>query len=155
MSDTYVVERSETIAAPPSKVYERVGNLERWGDFSPWDELDPEMTKTFSGAAGAVGSGYHWTGNKKVGEGRMTITDATPDQRVVLDLEFVKPFKSQSVTELTLEPVDTGTKVTWRMTGERTFMVKVMGLFGKNMDKMVGPDFEKGLANLKAVSEAS
>ncbi len=154
MADDYVVERTTTIAAPPEQVFERVGNLERWDDFSPWADMDPNMTKTYNGEPGTVGSTYHWTGNRKVGEGTMTITDTTPDERVVLDLKFIKPFKSESVTELQLAPAGEGTEVTWRMTGETTFMVKVMGLFGKSMDKMVGPDFEKGLSQLKTVTEA-
>ena len=154
MADQYLVERKETIAASPEDVFARVGNLENWDDFSPWAELDPDMRKTYAGQPGAVGSTYHWTGNRKVGEGNMTITDTTPNERVVLDLKFIKPFKSESVTELDLSPSGDGTAVTWRMTGANTFMVKVMSLFGKSMDKMVGPDFEKGLANLKRVSEA-
>ena len=154
MADQYVVERMETIAASPEDVFARVGNLENWDDFSPWAELDPDMKKTYAGEPGAVGSTYHWTGNRKVGEGNMTITDTTPNERVVLDLKFIKPFKSKSVTELDLSPSGEGTAVTWRMTGANTFMVKVMSLFGKSMDKMVGPDFEKGLAKLKAVAEA-
>ena len=154
MADDYVVERKATIAAPPEQVFERVGNLEKWDDFSPWADMDPDMTKTYNGEPGAVGSTYHWTGNRKVGEGTMTITDSAPNERVVLDLRFIKPFKSESVTELGLKPVDDGTEVTWRMTGATTFMVKVMSLFGKNMDKMVGPDFEKGLTRLKTVTEA-
>ena len=154
MADQYVVERMETIAASPEDVFARVGNLENWDDFSPWAELDPDMKKTYAGEPGAVGSTYHWTGNRKVGEGNMTITDTTPNERVVLDLKFIKPFKSESVTELDLSPSGDGTTVTWRMTGANTFMVKVMSLFGKSMDKMVGPDFEKGLAKLKAVTEA-
>ncbi len=154
MADDYVVERTTTIDAPPAHVYERVGNLERWGEFSPWDELDPHMTKTFNGEPGTVGSTYHWTGNRKVGEGNMTIRDTTPNERVVLDLKFLKPFRSESVTELDVTPTDGGTEVTWRMTGATTFMVRVMSLFGKTMDKMVGPDFEKGLAKLKTVTEA-
>ena len=154
MADQYVVERMETSAASPEDVFARVGNLENWDDFSPWAELDPDMKKTYAGEPGAVGSTYHWTGNRKVGEGNMTITDTTPNERVVLDLKFIKPFKSESVTELDLSPSGDGTTVTWRMTGANTFMVKVMSLFGKSMDKMVGPDFEKGLAKLKAVAEA-
>ena len=154
MADQYVVERMETIAASPEDVFVRVGNLENWDDFSPWAELDPDMRKTYAGQPGAVGSTYHWTGNRKVGEGNMTITDTTPNERVVLDLKFIKPFKSESVTELDLSPSGDGTAVTWRMTGANTFMVKVMSLFGKSMDKMVGPDFEKGLSKLKAVTEA-
>jgi uncharacterized protein YndB with AHSA1/START domain len=154
MADDYVVERTETIAAPPADVFALVGNLERWDDFSPWADMDPDMTKTYNGEPGAVGSTYHWTGNRKVGEGTMTITDSTPDERVALDLKFIKPFKSESVTELELTPAGDGTDVTWRMTGATTFMVRVMSLFGKNMDKMVGPDFEKGLTKLKTVTEA-
>ncbi len=153
MADDYVVERTKTIAAPPADVFALVGNLERWDDFSPWADMDPDMTKTYNGEPGAVGSTYHWTGNRKVGEGTMTITDSTPDERVVLDLKFIKPFKSESVTELELTPAGDGTEVTWRMTGATTFMVKVMSLFGKSMDKMVGPDFEKGLTQLKTVTE--
>ena len=154
MADQFVVERMETIAASPEDVFARVGNLENWDDFSPWAELDPDMKKTYAGEPGAVGSTYHWTGNRKVGEGNMTITDTTPNERVVLDLKFIKPFKSESITELDLSPSGDGTAVTWRMTGANTFMVKVMSLFGKSMDKMVGPDFGKGLAKLKAVTEA-
>ena len=153
MADNYVVERTETIAAPPEDVFQRVGNLERWDNFSPWADMDPDMTKTYAGEPGAVGSTYHWTGNRKVGEGNMTITESEPNERVVLDLKFIKPFRSESVTELELSPSGDGTEVTWRMTGANTFMVKAMSLIGKSMDKMVGPDFEKGLTKLKTVTE--
>lgn len=155
MADTYVVERSETIAASPSVVFERVGNLQGWDDWSPWAEMDPNMNKTYNGEQGAVGSSYHWTGNRKVGEGQMTIKASEPNERVAIDLKFVKPFKSESVTEVLLAPSGDGTSVTWRMTGENSLMTKIMGFFGKGMDKMVGPDFEKGLAKLKRISESA
>ena len=120
----------------------------------PWAEMDPDMNKTYEGEQGTVGSSYHWTGNRKVGEGKMTMTEVVSDERVEIDLHFMKPFKSQNVTEMMLSPQGDATEVTWRMTGPQTLMTKMMGLIGKNMDKMVGPDFEKGLAKLKRISEA-
>ncbi len=104
MADQFVVERSETIAASPGELFAQVGNLQGWDDWSPWAEMDPDMNKTYSGEQGTVGSSYHWTGNRKVGEGKMTLTEVTPDKRVKIDLQFVKPFKSQNVTELVLSP---------------------------------------------------
>lgn len=154
MADQFMVERTETIEAPAEEIFSKVGNLEGWDAWSPWAELDPEMDKTYTGEQGTVGSSYHWTGNRKVGEGKMTLTDVAKNERVEIDLEFVKPFKAQNITEIVLSPEGDATEVTWRMTGQRTFMVKVMGLFGRNMDKMVGPDFEKGLSKLKRLSEA-
>ena len=154
MADTYTVERRETISAAPAELFTRVGNLERWDDFSPWAELDPDMDKTYTGDPTEVGAKYHWSGNRKVGEGEMTITDTAADERVVIDLRFIKPFRSESETQISLRPTGDATEVTWSMTGEKTFMVKLMGLFGRTMDKMVGPDFEKGLAKLKRISEA-
>ena len=153
MGDRFVVERRETIAATPETVFEKVGNLHGWDEWSPWAELDPEMDKNYSGQQGEVGSSYHWSGNRKVGEGKMTLTEVVPNEKVAIDLHFIKPFKSENVTELTLSPDGDGTNVHWKMTGPNTFMVKVMALIGRNMDKMVGPDFEKGLAKLKRISE--
>lgn len=154
MGERFVVERREMIAASPAAVFERVGRLQGWDEWSPWAEMDPDMNKTYSGDEGTVGSSYHWTGNRKVGEGQMTITEVAADERVVIDLRFVKPFKSENVTEVLLSPSGEGTEVTWRMTGPKTFMTKAMGLFGKTMDKMVGPDFEKGLSKLRRITES-
>ncbi len=154
MADTYVVERSTTIAAPPADVWGRVVDLKEWDHWSPWAAMDPNMSKTYSGEPGAPGSSYRWSGNRKVGEGQMTIKDVDPEQRVAIDLKFLKPFKSESVTEVLVTANGDGTNVTWRMTGAQTFMTKVMGVFGKGMDKMVGPDFEKGLTSLKSLAEA-
>ena len=111
------------------------------------------MDKTYTGDPGTVGSSYHWTGNRQVGEGQMTMKDVESPTRVAIDLRFIKPFKSESLTEVLIDADGDGTEVTWRMTGENTLMVKVMGLFGKGMDKMVGPDFEKGLTKLKGLAE--
>ena len=153
MADTYVVERSTTIEASPNDVFAKVVDLRAWDDWSPWAEMDPEMNKTYTGDPGTVGSGYSWNGNRKVGEGRMTVKEVDAQERVAIDLEFIKPFKSQSVTEVSVAPAGDGSQVTWTMTGKHNWMSKIMGIF-KSMDKMVGPDFEKGLAKLKRISEA-
>lgn len=151
---SYVVERSTSIAASPEAVFGHVGNLQGWDDWSPWAEMDPDMNKTFTGEPGSVGSSYHWTGNRKVGEGQMVISGVDAPNKIGIDLSFIKPFKSESLTEMTVSSAGEGSIVTWRMTGEKTLMVKVMGLFGKSMDKMVGPDFEKGLTKLKQITES-
>lgn len=156
MADTFEVARTTTISASPEEVFEMVGNLEGWDRWSPWAQMDPDMDKTYAGEQGAVGSSYHWSGNRKVGEGKMTITEVAAPNRVKIDLNFIKPFKSQNVTEMTVDDTGDGqnSQVTWRMTGPTTIMTKVMGLIGKTMDKMVGPDFDKGLASLKSQLES-
>ena len=153
MADTYVVERSKKIAAAPADVFTHVVDLHEWNKWSPWDAIDPNMTKTYTGEAGQVGSAYHWTGNRKVGEGQMTVTEVESPSRVAIALKFIKPFKSESDTELLVTPDGEGSDVTWRMTGQHTRITKIMGIF-RSMDKMVGPDFEKGLTSLKTVAEA-
>ena len=152
MADSFVVERTTRISAAPTAVFAHVGDLQKWDDWSPWAAMDPNMAKTYSGETGAVGQHYHWTGNRKVGEGEMTISDIDAPNRVVIDLAFIKPFKSKNVTELMVAPDGDGSEVTWRMTGPHTLMTKFMGIF-RSMDKMVGPDFEKGLASLKQLAE--
>lgn len=153
MADTYVVERATSIDAAPSEVFPHLSDYHNWGEWSPWDELDPEMTKSFTGEAGQEGAGYSWSGNRKVGEGRMTTTSIEPPKQMDIKLEFLKPFKSQSDTTFLVEPQGDGSAVTWRMEGSHTWMSRIMGIF-KSMDSMVGPDFEKGLANLKRVCES-
>ncbi|NNC79823.1 MAG: SRPBCC family protein [Acidimicrobiales bacterium] len=153
MPDQIVVERSQHISAAPADVFAHVVDLTKWGQWSPWDSKDPNMQKTFTGDAGTVGSGYSWVGNRNVGEGRMTITDVDAPNRVTIDLEFLKPFKDHSVSELSVAQSGDGSQVTWKMITENTLMKKFMGIF-KSLDKMVGPDFEKGLAGLKRITEA-
>ena len=153
MSDTFTVQRSATIDAPPERVYHHIIDFSRWADWSPWDDMDPNMSKTFSGAESGVGSHYSWSGNRKVGEGSMEITDAKENSTIHIALEFLKPFKAQNDTSFTLEPRDGGTNVTWSMTGRKTLLTRIMGIF-KSMDSMVGPDFEKGLSRLKQVAES-
>ena len=144
----YKVERSLVINAPASDIFPRVVAFRKWTTWSPWAHLDPSMAAEYSGPKGGVGSVYHWKGNDKVGEGRMTVTAARKDQLVEIRLEFIKPWEQTSKTSFTFKPEGPGTKVTWSMTGERDFVGKLFGLF-MDMDKMVGPDFEKGLLALK------
>ncbi|MCB0990986.1 MAG: SRPBCC family protein [Acidimicrobiales bacterium] len=155
MSDGYTVSRETTIGAAPDVVFARLRDLTTWNDWSPWAAMDPNMQNTYSGATGQVGSRSAWKGNRKVGEGSMTITGLDEPNRVEIDLQFLKPFKARNDIVFSLAPNADGTDVVWAMTGKVTLMTRVMGLLGKSMDKMVGPDFEKGLASLKAVVESN
>jgi uncharacterized protein YndB with AHSA1/START domain len=150
---TYHVERTTTIAAPPAAVFAIVNDFHHFGTWSPWASLDPAMKQQISGSPAGVGSVYSWSGNDKAGEGKMTITRSEPDRAVGIDLAFTRPYASTSTIELALKPEGAGTSVTWSMNGESNFMLKAIGLFS-SMDKMVGPDFEKGLGQLKTVAEA-
>lgn len=152
MSDTFTVERTATIDAPPERVYRHVIDFHKWGTWSPWESLDPNMERTYTGADAGPGAKYAWTGNRKVGEGRMEILDASEPSQIHVALDFIKPFKSSNTNTFTLTPHGESTEVTWSMTGPMTLMTKLMGMF-KSMDKLVGPDFEKGLTMLKAVAE--
>jgi uncharacterized protein YndB with AHSA1/START domain len=149
---TFTVERSIAIAAPPERVFERIVDFHRWTEWSPWEGLDPNLQRTYRGPDAGVGANYEWSGTRKVGAGRMEIVDATAPSSIGIRLDFLKPFKSHSQTRFTLTADGAGTNVTWRMQGPKTFMTKVMGIF-TSMDKLVGGDFEKGLAQLKAVTE--
>jgi uncharacterized protein YndB with AHSA1/START domain len=151
--DTYRVERSMTIEAPPTRVYEEIVDFHNWRKWSPWDGIDPQQQHTYSGAASGPGAVYTWSGNRRVGEGRMEITNAAEPSKVDVDLQFVKPWKARNDAAFTIEPAGTGSRVTWSVTGKKTFMTRVMGIV-KSMDKMLGPDFEKGLTKLKAAAEA-
>lgn len=151
--DTYVVERSTQINAPLAEVRERLVDFRRWQAWSPWEDIDPTMTRNYSGAEAGEGAEYSWKGNRKAGEGSMRITNVD-EHSVSVDLRFVKPFKSESKVDFLLRDEAAGTGVTWRMTGPTTFMTKVMGIF-KSMDSMIGPDFEKGLQRLKADAEGT
>ncbi len=152
MTDTYTVRRSTTIDAPPERVYAHIVDLRRWSAWSPWDAMDPGMSKEYSGPESGPGATYAWSGNRKVGQGSMEITNVTEPSTVEIALEFVKPFRASNTTVLSLEPEADGTKVTWAMSGNKTLATRVMGVF-KSMDSMVGPDFERGLGSLKAVVE--
>jgi hypothetical protein len=150
---TYTVQRSILVEAPPDRVDDELVDFHRWPAWSPWEDIDPAMQRDYSGPAQGPGSVYEWSGNRKAGSGRMEITDVVPSSRVEIDLQFLKPFKSHSTTVFTLrEQGNDLTEVTWSMTGPRTLAVRAMGVF-TSMDKLVGGDFEKGLARLKGVVE--
>jgi len=151
-SDFRIV-RSGTISAPAADVFAHVNDFHNWAAWSPWEKLDPALKRTHEGAPAGTGAIYSWVGNKKVGEGRMTLTESHPSDLIRIKLEFLKPFKATNTAEFTFKPEGNQTVVTWSMIGRKNFMLKAFGLF-MNMDKMVGGDFEKGLANMKSVVEA-
>ena len=150
---SYRILRSVKIAAPPATVFAQVNDFHKWDAWSPWAKLDPTMKTTFEGPDSGTGAIYKWVGNKDVGEGQMTLLESKPNELVRIKLQFLKPFADICDTEFTFKPDGDQTTVTWTMSGERNFVAKAVCMF-MNMDKMVGGDFEKGLAKLKANSEA-
>jgi hypothetical protein len=148
------VSRSTAIAAPPAVVFAQVNDFHKWEAWSPWAKLDPNATNSFEGPAEGVGAKFSWAGNDKVGVGNMAITESRPSDLIRLRLEFVKPFAGTSTTEFTFQPQDGKTLVTWTMSGKNNFIAKAFSMF-MDCEKMIGPDFEKGLANLKALTEAN
>jgi uncharacterized protein YndB with AHSA1/START domain len=150
--DQFQVERAAAIAAPPERVFALINDLHAWSAWSPWEHLDPAMKKTLSGADSGKGAVYEWRGNKAVGQGRMEITDSVPPSQVVIKLDFIEPFAAHNVTVFSLEPQGAMTRVRWTMQGASPYLSKLMGVF-VDMDKMIGKDFETGLANLKLAAE--
>ena len=148
--DRFRVERTTTIAAPPEKIVPLIEDFRRWAEWSPYEKMDPEMKKTYGGSPSGRGATYAWEG-RKVGAGRMEITDATPF-RVTFDLQFEKPFRASNVGEFTLHSAGGNTTVTWSMDGQASYVSRLIGVF-VNMDRMIGRDFEAGLATLKSVAE--
>jgi hypothetical protein len=148
------IARSTTIAAPPAVVFAQVNDFHKWGGWSPWEKIDPALKRSYSGPDQGAGAVYAWTGNKEVGEGRMTIMESRPGDLVRIKLEFFKPFEATNTADFTFKPEGNQTAVTWAMTGPKNFMIKAVHLF-MNMEKMVGPMFEQGLASMKSVSEAA
>ena len=152
MPDDFRVQRTTSIKASPEKIFALINDLHRWDSWSPWEKMDPAMQRTFSGATAGKGAVYAWQGNSKVGEGRMEIADASPPSRVMIKLDFIKPIEGHNTAEFTLDPNGDSTNVTWSMYGPSGYIAKVIGVFA-SMDKMIGKDFETGLANMKAVAE--
>jgi uncharacterized protein YndB with AHSA1/START domain len=150
--DSFRVERSTAMNAPPEKIFPYIEGLKRWAAWSPYEGRDPAMKRAYSGADGGKGAVYEWDGNDDVGKGRMEIVDTTPPHRVVIKLDFLKPFEGHNMAELTVEPKGGQTIVTWAMYGPSTFMTKLIGTF-MDMDDMIGRDFAAGLAKLKTVVE--
>ena len=149
---TFRVERAATIKAPPERIFFLINDFHRWGSWSPWEGRDPAMKRTFEGAARGKGAVYAWDGNKNVGAGRMEILNCTAPSNVVIKLDFIKPFEGHNTAEFTMLPQGGATDVTWVMHGPASFMSRMMQVF-MNLDRMIGRDFEAGLANLKKAAE--
>jgi len=147
------VTRSLAIAAPPDAIFPHVNELKKWKAWNPWGKIDPNMKLTYDGPASGAGASYAWVGNREVGEGKATITESKPNEFVRFKLEFFKPMAGVSDTLFTFKPAGNQTEVTWAMTGKNNFISKAFCMF-MNMDKMIGGQFEKGLADLKTVAEA-
>jgi len=150
----FKVTRSATMAAPPEKVFEQVNDFHKWDAWSPWIELDPNAKIAFDGPSSGKGAKFSWNGNDNMGEGSMTILESRPPELINMELAFVRPMQDTALVEFACQPAGEGTVVTWTMSGEQNFMEKAVCMF-MNMDKMVGGDFEKGLAKMKKVVEAA
>jgi uncharacterized protein YndB with AHSA1/START domain len=150
--DTFGVQRSTTIKAPAEKVYALVNDLQQWKHWSPYETKDPAMKRSFSGPSAGPGAAYAWDGNKEVGQGSMKITGTTPPSLVSIQLDFVKPFEAHNRVDFRFAPKGDATEVTWAMNGPAPYLTKLMSTFF-DMDKMIGKDFEAGLAKLKTVAE--
>jgi uncharacterized protein YndB with AHSA1/START domain len=150
--DTFRVTRAASIKAPPEKIFPLINDFQQWSAWSPYEHKDPAMKRTFSGAQSGKGAVYAWEGDSQIGQGRMEIADTTPPSKIVLNLDFVKPMEAHNIVVFTMVPKGDVTDVTWDMNGPTPYIGKIVHVF-LNMDKMVGTDFEAGLANLKAVAE--
>ena len=150
--NTFRITRTVDVGVPPERVFPHVADFEKWRAWSPYEKYDPAMTRTVSGATHGKGAVYEWTGNNKVGTGRMEITDATAPSRLTIKLDFMKPWEAHNVAEFTFERHGEVTRVEWAMTGPASFSHKLMGML-MNFDKMIGKDFAEGLENLKGVAE--
>jgi uncharacterized protein YndB with AHSA1/START domain len=150
--DTFRVQRATTVKAPPEKIFPLINDFHQWATWSPWENKDPAMKRSYSGAASGRGAVYGWEGNKNVGSGRMEIIDASQPSKIVIKLDFLAPFEAHNTAEFTMLPQGDATNITWEMHGPAPFMSKVMQMF-MNMDNMIGKDFEIGLANLKRLTE--
>ena len=150
--DSFNVERTASIKAPPEKIFALINDLHGWRAWSPYESKDPEMKRSFSGAPSGKGAVYEWNGNKNVGKGRMEITEASAPSKIVIKLDFISPFEGHNMAEFTMEPKGDATNVKWGMYGPAPFISKVMQVF-VDFDRMIGKDFEEGLGNLKALAE--
>ncbi len=151
--DRFRVERSTRIAASPERIFSFIEDFRQWPAWSPYEKLDGNMQKSYSGAQAGTGAVYQWAGNQKAGEGRMEITKVAPPHSVTIRLDFLKPFEGHNTAEFTMAPDGDATRVTWAVYGPQTYLLKVMSLF-VSMDKLLGREFEEGLGNLKSVAEA-
>ena len=150
--DSFRVQRTVKINAPPDKIFPLINDFHGWGAWSPWEKADPAMKRTYSGAANGKGAVYEWDGNSKVGTGRMEITDDSLPSKVTIKLDFLKPMEGHNTAEFALDPQGDSTSVTWAMYGPAPFLSKVMQVF-VSMDSLIGKDFETGLSNMKNAAE--
>jgi len=148
------VVRAAAISAPPAQVFAQVNDLHNWETWSPWLKPDPAARTAYEGPRAGTGAVFTWSGNSNVGEGRMTITESRPRELISFRLEFKKPFESTSTAEFTFTPQGEHTVVTWSMSGQKNLLAKALHLF-MNMDKMIGGKFDEGLAQMKALAEAT
>jgi uncharacterized protein YndB with AHSA1/START domain len=150
--DTFRVERAADIKAPPEKVFALINDLKAWSSWSPWEKKDPAMKRTYGTTTSGKGATYAWEGNKDVGQGSMEIAESILPTKVALKLDFLKPFEAHNRVEFTLTPKGDATGVSWAMQGDTPYFAKIIHVF-IDMDKMVGKDFESGLADLTAAAE--
>ena len=150
--NTFSVRRAATVKAPPEQIFPLINDFHQWASWSPYETRDPAMKRSYGGADSGQGAVYAWDGNKNVGSGRMEILEASAPSKIVIKLDFFAPFEGHNTAEFTMLPQGDGTSVTWLMHGPAPFMAKIMHVF-MNIDRMVGKDFETGLANLKRLTE--
>ena len=151
-ADTFSVQRETAVKAPPDRIFPLINDFHQWTNWSPYEERDPAMKRTYSGAPAGKGAIYNWDGNKNVGSGRMEILDTVESSQIVIKLDFFSPFEGHNTAEFTMLPQGDATKLSWKMSGPSSLMSKVMQVF-MNLDTMIGKDFEAGLANLKRLTE--
>jgi hypothetical protein len=151
--DHYHVERSTSVSAPGELVIAQIDQFRAWAAWSPWEKRDPNAKKTYEGPERGVGAMYSWQGNPQVGKGKMTITEEQAPTKLRIQTQFIEPFPSIARSSFDLAPSGSDTKVTWSLDGDNSFMGKFFGLFF-DMDKVIGPDYAKGLEQLKAIAEA-
>ena len=150
--DSFRVERTASIKAPPEKIFAQINDLRAHGAWSPWERKDPGMKRTYSGPQAGKGATYEWDGNKEIGQGRMEIAEVVAPSRVTMKLDFIRPFEAHNIAEFVLQPAGDSTTVTWAIHGPSPYLSKVMTMFF-DVDKMIGKEFETGLANLKTLAE--
>lgn len=150
--DSFRIERSITIQSTPENIFALINNFHQWESWSPWEKIDPQINRTYSGAPEGKGSIYEWSGNKNIGQGRMEITESVPPSKITFKLDFIMPFEAHNAVDFVLTRKGDSTLVTQAMYGPSPFLSKLMGLFF-SMEKMVGEKYEEGLINLKRVAE--
>jgi hypothetical protein len=150
--DRFSIQREITVRAPAEKIFPLINDFHQWVAWSPYEHRDPALKRTYSGAESGTGAIYAWEGNNNVGSGRMEILETAVPSKIVIQLDFFKPFEGHNTAEFTMLPQGDATHVTWLMHGPAPFMNKLMQVF-MNLDKMIGKDFEAGLINLKTVTE--